>query len=158
MIEEMAVVADCDGEYAAVKTEKKSACGSCGARDNCATATIAETLEQEPELLRAFNPIGAKPGDRVVIGIEEAALTKVSMAFYALPLASMIVCALLGQFISNWAGLNMGEPLSALGGLLGLVLGFLILQRFVARVSGDKSYEITVLRRADTSPISFCVE
>lgn len=158
MIEETAVVTDCEGDYAAVRTEKKSACGSCEVREGCATATVAETMEKEPELLRALNPIGAKPGDRVVIGIEEAALTKVSMAFYALPLVSMIVCALLGQSISQWASLDMGEPLSAVGGLLGLVVGFLILQRFVARVSGDKSYEITVLRRADVSPISFCAK
>lgn len=158
MIEEVAVVANCEGEFAAVRTEKKSACGSCAAREGCATATMSEALEKEPDLLRALNPIGAKPGDKVVIGIEEAALNKVSMAFYAMPLISMIVCALLGQFISQWADLGLGEPLSALGGLLGLILGFRLLQRFVSRVSGDRSYEVTVLRRADVSTVSFCAK
>lgn len=157
MIEEVALVTSIDGDYAEVRTEEKSACGSCGARDNCATATVAEAMEKPPMLRRALNPIGAKPGEKVVVGIEESALNNVSMFFYAVPIAGLILFALLGQFIAQWTGID-GEPLSALGGLLGLVLGFFLLQRFVARVGDDQRYQVTVLRRADTSPISFCTK
>jgi sigma-E factor negative regulatory protein RseC len=158
MIEEMALVISIDGSYAEIRTEEKSACGSCEARNGCATAAVSEAMEKPPTLLRALNPIGARPGEKVVVGIEEAALNTVSMFFYAVPLAGLIIFALLGQFIAQWTGSDAGEPLSALGGVLGLVLGFVLLRRFIARVGDDQHYQVTVLRRADSPSVTFCAK
>ena len=157
MIEENAVVKLSEGEYAQVLTEQKSACNSCAAKDGCSTAAVAEAVESAPGVLRARNPIGAKTGERVVIGIEEVALTKISMAFYALPLVCLILFALLGQFIAPLIGAS-AEPMSALGGLAGLIFGLWLLQRIVNRMGGNEHYEVTILRRAGGIPVTVCVK
>lgn len=159
MIEEIALVVGCDGEFAEVKAEQKSDCSSCGARDACGSAAVAEEMQNKGStILRALNTIDARPGEHVVIGIEEKVLNEVSMAFYAVPLVSLILCAFLGQLFSQWTGIGSAEPLSALGGLLGLILGLLLLRRFVARTDSDQRYQITILRRADLSPFAVCTK
>ena len=104
-------------------------------------------------MLRVLNPIGAQPGERVVVGFEEGALTKASLAFYAVPLAGFILFALLGQGIAQWLKIS-AEPVAVLGGILGLSLGLLWLRRFEAKVVHDKQYQAVVLRRAGESKIA----
>ena len=154
MIEETAVIIDCDGEYAQAETERSSACGSCSAKAACDTAALKEETNNKQEVvLRVLNPIGAQPGERVVVGFEEGALTKASLAFYAVPLAGFILFALLGQGIAQWLKIS-AEPVAVLGGILGLSLGLLWLRRFEDKVVHDKQYQAVVLRRAGESKIA----
>ncbi len=149
MIEETAVILECEGEYAQVQTERSSACGSCASRSACETASLKEEAERSPDaVLQALNPIAAKPGERVVIGFEEAALTKASMAFYAVPLASFILFALIGQWLAA------SESAAALGGVFGLAVGLLWLRRFSTKVSQNEHYQAVVLRRVSESTVS----
>ncbi len=144
MIEETATILECEGEYAQIKTERGSACGSCSSRSACETASLKEAEDQAPDVaLLALNPINAQPGERVVIGFEEGALTKASMAFYAVPLVSFILFALLGQWLFS------SEGMAALGAVFGLAVGLLWLRYFSTKTSGDEHYQAVVLRRID---------
>ena len=143
MIEEAAVILECAGEHAQVQTERASACGSCSSRTACETASLKEEADRAPDVvLQVLNPIGAQPGERVVIGFEAGALTKASMAFYAVPLVSFILFAIVGQWLTS------SEGVAALGGVFGLVIGLLWLRYFSNRASGDEHYQAVVLRRA----------
>lgn len=143
MIEETAVILECAGEYAQVQTERSSACGSCSSRSACETASLKEEADKAPDVvLQALNTVGAQPGERVVIGFEEEALTKASMAFYAVPLVSFILFALVGQWLAS------SEAMAAVGGIAGLALGLLWLRYFSTKVSQDEHYQAVVLRRA----------
>ncbi|HEC17075.1 MAG TPA: Fis family transcriptional regulator [Sedimenticola sp.] len=154
MIEETAVIIACEGGHARVKTERSSACNSCSVKSACDTAALKEEAADGREaVLRALNPIGAQPGERVVIGFEETAVTKASLAIYVAPLAGFILFALLGQGIGQWLGISP-EPAAVLGGVLGLSLGFLWLRRFAAKAGYDEKYQAVVLRRAGESKIT----
>ncbi len=142
MIEEAAVILECAGEYAQVQTERSSACGSCSSRTACETASLKEEADRAPDVvLQALNPIGAQPGERVVIGFEDGALTKASMAFYAVPLVCFILFAIVGQWLTS------SEGMAALGAVFGLAVGLLWLRYFSSKASGDEHYQAVVLRR-----------
>jgi sigma-E factor negative regulatory protein RseC len=147
VIEETAVILECQGEFAQAQTERSSACGGCSSRSACETGSLKESSAKESDVvLQVLNPIAAQPGERVVIGFEDEALTKASMAFYTMPLVAFILCALLGQWLAMSLQLS-AEPIAALGGIVGLVLGLLGLRHFSSKVSRDEHYQATVLRR-----------
>lgn len=86
---------------AEVACRRASACGGdCG---HCGGCTNAQTV-----LVRAYNPIGAKPGDRVVVESASCQVLGAAAAVYLLP-----VLFLLGGYALA------GGP----GGAIGFVLG-----------------------------------
>ena len=92
---------DPDGT-AEVACRRASACsGDCG---HCGGCTNAQTV-----LVRAYNPIGAKPGDRVVVESASCQVLGAAAAVYLLP-----VLFLLGGYALA------GGPGGAIGFALGL--------------------------------------
>ncbi len=154
MIEETAVVTACDGEFAQVRAERHSACGGCSASGVCGTAALAKLVGQRHFLLRVLNPLGVHPGERVVIGLQEAALARASIAAYLVPILAMILFAILGQELAVRLNFTATEPASILGGLLGLSGGLYWLREFANRISHDKRYQSMILRRADMVSVS----
>ena len=87
---------------AEVACRRASACGGdCG---HCGGCTNAQTV-----LVRAYNPIGAKPGDRVVVESASCQVLGAAAAVYLLP-----VLFLLGGYAL------VGGPGGAIGFALGL--------------------------------------
>lgn len=144
MIEENAHVVASEGEYAWVETERRSSCGSCSAK-GCGTGALSKILGQRTQRIKVLNPVEAKPGDEVVLGIEEQVLLKGSLAVYIVPLLAMLVGGILGEVLApQWE--SDAEGLSALLGFIGLVAGFLWLSRFNRRLSRDRRFMATILR------------
>ena len=69
MIEENGVVAATEGESAWVETSRQSACGSCSATKGCGTGSLSRFFAGRAHRVRVRNPVGAKVGDEVVVGI-----------------------------------------------------------------------------------------
>jgi len=102
------------GGSAWVTSAAPSSCGACGGR-GCGSSVFSRFWHPyEPEY-QVDNPIGAGPGERVVIGVPDGALWRAALASYIAPLAFLLLCAILGSV----AG---GEPGAIAGGLLGLAL------------------------------------
>lgn len=146
MIEETASVVRTDGDFAWVETQRQSACGSCAGSKGCGTAALSKVLGKRRTEVRALNRAGARVGDRVIIGIEESALVRGSLAVYAVPLLVMLLGAGLGEALGRAPGAD-ANSLSMGFGLIGLGLGFLWLRRFTRRASRDPRYQPVVLRR-----------
>lgn len=144
MIEESAHVVESEGEYAWVESERRSSCGSCSAK-GCGTGALSKILGRRTQRMKVLNPVGAKPGDEVVLGIREQALIKGSLAVYIVPLLAMMAGALLGHALAPQWGADT-EGMSALLGLGGLVVGFLWLSRYNRSIAGDERYMATILR------------
>ena len=152
MIEESALVVACDDGFAIVETQSRAACGSCSAGSGCSTSVLAGLFKRKQNRLRVLNPIQAVPGQRVVIGLRERALVSSSLMVYLVPL----VCLLLGAIAMREAALHWAWPSAELGGivggLLGLILGFVPLRRFARISSRNPNYQAVVLRRETGEP------
>jgi sigma-E factor negative regulatory protein RseC len=144
MIEESAHVVESEGEYAWVETERRSSCGSCSAK-GCGTGALSKILGRRSQRLKVLNPVDAKPGDEVVLGIREQALLQGSLAVYIVPLLAMLAGGLLGKALAPQWGAD-AEGLSVLLGLTGLVVGFLWLHRYNRSIAGDERFMATILR------------
>ncbi|MCG8099393.1 MAG: SoxR reducing system RseC family protein, partial [Candidatus Thiodiazotropha taylori] len=109
MIEETAMVVRIDGEYAFVETQKRAACGSCESQGSCSTTVLAGLFKRRYNYLKVANTVLAKPGEQVIIGLQEQALVKLSMLAYLLPLISMILAAIAAQYLFGLLNIQSGE-------------------------------------------------
>ena len=146
MIEESAQVIATEGDFVWVETQRQSTCGGCAANQACGTATLAKVLGNRRTRVRALNHDGAQVGDTVVIGLDETALIRGSLAVYAMPLLAMFTGGIVGALLSErWA--VGGEALTLGLGVAGLIAGLLWLKSFSRRIRDDSRYQPVVLRR-----------
>ena len=149
MIEERAQVVAFEGDDVWVETQRQSACGQCAANKGCGTATLAKVLGNKRTRVRVLNPRATKVsvGDEIVVGIEEQALVRGSLAIYIAPLLALFLFGLLGEVIA--AQFNMVQPdiLVVILGLFGLGLGFIWVKRFSRVISSDSRYQPVLLHR-----------
>ncbi len=158
MIEETATVTRCDGEFAEVETERKSSCGGCNASGVCGTAALSKVFGNRRTVVRVFNPIGALPGDHVIVGLPESVLVRVSFVFYVIPILGLIAGAIIGQSVALKLGSSAVELISIISGLLGLTIGLYLVRRFAARTATDEQYRAVILRQAGKVKIDFRAE
>jgi sigma-E factor negative regulatory protein RseC len=149
MIEEHAQVVALDKGNVWVETQRRSACGQCAANKGCGTATLSKVLGNKRSRVRTLNPKAThvSVGDEVVIGINEQALVRGSLAIYMVPLLALFVFGLLGQALSRQLLMENPDMLSIIFGLLGLGLGFVWVRRFTRIIAADERYQPVLLRR-----------
>lgn len=153
MIEESATVVRVSDDYAIVETEQRAACGSCQSAGNCSTSLLSGLFKRRQNQLRVLNPIDAQPGQRVVIGVQENALLKVSFSAYLLPLLCMLFMAIAVEQLADRFLYRFGELPIIGGGLLGLVIGLLLFRRLSARRLLDPDYQAVILRPVMTQHV-----
>lgn len=157
MIEEPATVISSDDGYAIVDTRERPACGACANAGGCSTSVLSGLFKRRHNRLRVSNPIHAKPGEQVVIGLREDTFLKVSFLAYLLPLLSMILTAILMQAVATYFNWQLGELPQVLGGLLGLISGFFLLRIFAGKTQNEPGYQAVILRLADTARVDLPV-
>lgn len=113
MIETPARVTRVEHDATWVHVESPESCGACGGR-GCGSSLYTRMLHpREPEYPVA-NPIAARPGEEVVVGIEDGAIFKAVFSGYLMPLVLLLAGAALGS--------NLGEAYGILGGGVGLLV------------------------------------
>jgi len=142
VIEENAQVIHTDSGVAWVEAKRESACGACKVRGGCGTSVLASVMGKRRNQVRALDPVGVKPGENVVIGLQERALVRASFNMYLLPLAGLFIGALLGQQLDT-----EGEAWTIAFGLLGLLVGFGLVRLFYRRIRNNPVYQAVVLKR-----------
>ncbi|MCG8426642.1 MAG: SoxR reducing system RseC family protein [Chromatiales bacterium] len=156
MIEEPAVVIDNDGDFSRVETQRKTTCGGCAANNTCGTSVLAKVFGQKRTVLIVQNTIGAQPGEQVILGLPDASLPKASFLLYILPLLSMLLFALAGEWLAQVNHLStIAEPAAILCGLLGLLAGLKGVSIYTQRFDNDHNYQAIILRRANQSTVDF---
>lgn len=142
MIEERAQVLSVHDDQIWVQTERQSTCGACAANKGCGTAVLGKVFgaRQMRVQVRSQIPIPLQAGDEVIIGVEENALVKGSLAVYIVPLLMMFTGALVGQWVTG------SEHMSVLMGLIGLLAGFAWLRVFGLRIRENVHFQPTVVR------------
>ncbi|MET0065471.1 MAG: SoxR reducing system RseC family protein [Candidatus Thiodiazotropha sp.] len=155
MIEETARIVRVEGDFAVVETQQQAACGSCQSAGGCSTSVLAGLFKRRDNELRVLNTLDVRPGEQVVIGVQERALVKISLLAYLMPLIGMIAGAIV---IDSWAQRYLviqGELPQIIGGLSGLMAGFWVLRWFSRNRSRDPEYQAVILRRADQTRVGF---
>jgi sigma-E factor negative regulatory protein RseC len=125
MLEEHAIVLSINpnshnlsDSIAVLEIQRKTACGLCGKTRGCGNSIWGKLFAHQSTSFKAQNPIKAKVGDSVVVGINERALLKSALLLYIAPLVTMMIGAILmNVLMHNNAG-------SMLGSLIGLIIGF----------------------------------
>lgn len=148
MMEENARVVDVQPGFVWVETERKSTCGACSLNQGCGSAVLAKLLGTRRTRIRALNTLPPEVGDEVVLGLAEAALIRGSFVLYALPLLTLFLGGLLGEFISHLLRLAAAETYTVSFALAGLAAGFSGVKYFTRRINNDPRYQPVVLRRA----------
>lgn len=150
MLEERGQVVRTAGDSAWVRTERRSSCGSCSARKGCGTGALAGVFSARAHEVEVLNPIGAAPGDEVIVGISESMLVRGSAAVYLLPLLTLMAGALLAEGMAPQLGLAGSDAPAILGGAVGLAAGFLWLYRRHRRRGRTAAAMAVILRRVPT--------
>ncbi len=147
MIEESGEVVRTQGDSAWVRTLRRTSCGSCSARKGCGTGALAGLFGARAHEVEVLNPIGARIGDEVIVGISETLLVRGSVAVYLLPLLTLMAGALLAEGLAPQLGLAASDIPAIVGGLAGLAAGFFWLRRHNRRWGRDAACMAVILRR-----------
>ena len=148
MIEQTAKVVSIKQGYAWVLPANIKNCGSCQTEKACSSSGLFDFMRPSAEQVRVANPLHAKPGDEVVIGMQGNALLAYSVFAYVLPLISMIIFALLGNELFAVLGLHadLGAMLAGAGGLFS---GLRIASWLSVRIARSEDANPVILRHKE---------
>jgi sigma-E factor negative regulatory protein RseC len=160
MIEEIAEVKRTGQGYAEIMPETSGGCSSCVSQSSCTSSGSAFSFlmgkKSEPQLIRVQNPVCAKPGDKVVVGVRANTVLKGSLLAYFLPLLILLLSAVIGRFVFDFLGMN-AELGSILMGVVGLLAGFRFVTSLIKHTRLSDSFEAVILRviEPDVHPVTF---
>ncbi len=150
IVTETAEVVAVEGDHVWVETERKAVCDACAVQKGCGSGIISRMFRKRARL-RIDNSIGARLGERVVIGLEDSALVRASLAVYLMPLVWMLLGAIGGQLLANALGWEQADGAAAIGGVIGLLAGFAWLRRYARHSAGSHAHQPSLLRLADST-------
>jgi sigma-E factor negative regulatory protein RseC len=157
MLEEIGVVSQVSHtereQFILVETQVKTTCGSCQAKDNCGTRTIASVLSRRREALRFAYSGDVSVGQKVKLGISEQRVLTASLLVYMVPLLALLVGAMTGQFVL--AALSIGSELGVIAFAFGsAALAFLGVKAYLtSQPSGDFYPKLLAVFPKDCDPI-----
>ena len=143
MIEQLGTVVEVRDGAAGITASAASACGGCASQGGCGTASLMRFFQRRQRLLWARNAPAARPGDQVLVGLDEGALVRAALAAYAVPLAGLLVGAMLGERLADP---NLKELGAAVAGLMGLLVGLAVSYRLGRNLAGKRRYQAEILR------------
>lgn len=128
------VVIQIDGNMAKVKANRHGDCKNCGAcpGDN---ATVLDVQ----------NPLGAKPGQRVIFEIKEANMLKAAFVVYIVPL----IAILLGSIGGMWLAQKIGQSIKIFqigGALLAFILSIIYIKIFDKHTNSNSKMIPVIIR------------
>ena len=146
MIEQTALVASVEAGYAWVIPHKSStSCGKCVSNKTCISDSLTNKNSKNQSKMRVLNPLHARQGDQVVIGVRSEALILYSVLAYLLPLISLIIFAALGKEL--FMALHLMPEIGAiLCGFVGLIGSLRLINVWSARNITASDYQPVILR------------
>lgn len=145
MVEETARVIRADNTHVWLQVERKSTCGSCSMKKGCGTSLLSEYFNRNPANIKLPNTQNAKPGDIVVLGLSESAILKGSFLVYLIPITSLLVGAVFGQWLAELLSGNT-ELFAIVGGLGGLIAGAVWSKRKIYSKENFESFQPVILK------------
>ena len=137
---------------------RKQPCGLCGKTRGCGLSLWSKLFNHK-SVFTADNQIGAKIGDHVVVGVEEHAMLKSSMMIYGIPLAALLLGAMLTMaLLPADASLASRDTYALAGAVAGLFLALLWLKGYAAGQTSNPGHQPVILRMDESEAIHFKCE
>lgn len=143
MLETRAVVVLVGGRGALVRADQGNGCGQCNGK-GCGTSALSQLFCSKPRQFQVENPINANIGDEVIVAVAQGAVLRSISLVYGLPLLMLFIFAALGSWLGSQHGHTDGY--AAAGGLLGLIVGF-ILVKVIATLQARNLSRPYIVRR-----------
>lgn len=126
MIETRAIVIRVDGNDALVESTQGGGCGSCDSENGCGSGKLSQLFCSEPRRFHVRNDGNAQVGALVQVTLADGVLLRSALVVYMLPLVLLLGGAIIG---AHWASdAASSDSYSALGGLIGLASGFVLVK------------------------------
>lgn len=100
-----------EGALARVEVSRSAMCDGCHQQSSCNVALLDSGRDT---VAAVGNPVGARPGDKVELAIDEAVLLRGGMVLYLLPLAFMVLGILLAMALRGSINFGLGDDMLAL--------------------------------------------
>ena len=132
MIKEGTVLDNKNGKLT-VSVARSEACGSCAAKGSCG--------QKEESIIEVFSADDLKKGDKILLETNSSDVTKYSIYVYILPVAMMVVGALLPNlFLKNTSmDLNL---LTLISVILFMLLSFVIVKNIDSNLKNDNVMKV----------------
>jgi sigma-E factor negative regulatory protein RseC len=124
MLETRAIVISLDGNEALVESLQGGGCGNCDSENGCGSGKLSQLFCRESRRFRVRNEANAQIGATVQIALAEGLLIRSALLVYVLPLLLLVAGALVGSVLISDE--QSQDVYSAIGGLAGLISGFVI--------------------------------
>lgn len=143
MVEEQAIVTSTEKNQASLEIIRNKPCGLCGQTRGCGLSFLGKLFAHRKNIFKAENPIEAKVGDHVIVGIEESSLLLSAITVYGIPLLFL----LMGAFLVNTFGDSMhADRNTAIGAGIGLLLGYIWVKAHAQGRTISVRYSPVILR------------
>lgn len=152
MLEETATIVRIEGDSAWIATRPRSACTHCASSTSCEVGMLSKVFALHTAVLEIENTLGASVGDRVVVGVPDAALVRASGIAYLMPLFGLIAVVMSAELL-GFAG-QLGEGGKALLGICGLAGGMLVTRRLAAIDRNHERYQPKMLRFSEAEIVN----
>lgn len=148
LVEQQARVVAVAPGLAWLETSRKGACGGCAHANACATPILGTLAGHRGAATRieVTDHLGLGVGDGVVVGIPAGTLTRAAALAYLLPPALLVLASLAA------GAAELGDLVSALIGLFGLVLGFGLTRLLTGGAAGGSGDAPVLVRRQPVGP------
>jgi sigma-E factor negative regulatory protein RseC len=149
MLTEIARVVAVEGDGVWVETIRQTTCGTCAAQKGCGHGLLNQMASGRKNLVKVLPGPGPQTecriDDQVVISIPESVILKGSLIAYLLPVLCMLGGAAMGAglFATN------SDIGSALGAIVGLTVGFVLVRWHSVSHSDDADYQPTLVEVLD---------
>lgn len=145
MIEEHAIILSTENHsenqsIATIEVVRKTACGLCGKTRGCGNAVWGKIFAHKTTSFKAQNTIDAKVGQSVIVGIDESALMKSALLIYMVPLATMLIGAILVSLVSS------SDVAAMLGAVAGVIIGYFWVKAHTTVRAYYQSHQPKILR------------
>ena len=137
---EEGIIIKTDIDTAWAKTIKGSSCEACSSKDSC-----SEMQSGKEMLVEAYNPVGAKTGDKVVLSFATTSLLKAMFMLYIFPIICMIAGAFTGHNLAFKYNYN-DSFLSALFAFLFFSLAILLIRLRSEKMAKKNAYKPKIIR------------
>lgn len=152
MMETRAIVIKLDGREALVEATQGGGCGNCDSENGCGSGKMSQLFCSEPRRFRVRNDANAQVGELVQVALPEGVLLRSALLMYMLPLILLLCGAAAG---SQWAaGAGSADAYAALGGLAGLVSGFVLAKALSLRQRSTSFAQAVILDSSEPESAS----